>query len=91
MLFQLRLMGVDLLPPGGHNGNSGFDQWEKGAARACLSPFTGVAGSSVRGRGEFRSGLESKEQVKALMARRDKMVAHFEKLVSQKGESEVIY
>jgi len=33
----------------------------------------------------------SKELVKALMARRDKMVAHFEKLVSQKGESEVMY
>ncbi|MBZ5545631.1 MAG: hypothetical protein LAO07_18470 [Acidobacteriia bacterium] len=33
----------------------------------------------------------SKELVKALLARRDKMVAHFEKLVSQKGESEVMY
>jgi hypothetical protein len=33
----------------------------------------------------------SKGQVKALMARRDKILAYFDKLVSQKGEGEVLY
>ncbi len=33
----------------------------------------------------------TKNEVKALMARRDKMVAHFDELVAQKGESEVLY
>jgi hypothetical protein len=36
-------------------------------------------------------GYLNKEEVKALMARRDKIVAYFEKLISQKGESEVLY
>lgn len=33
----------------------------------------------------------TKDQVKALIARRDKMVAYFDKLVAQKGESQVLY
>ena len=33
----------------------------------------------------------SKDEVKALMARRDKMVAYFDKLIAQKGESQVLY
>jgi hypothetical protein len=33
----------------------------------------------------------TKMEVKALMARRDKIVAYFEKLVAQKGENEVLY
>jgi len=33
----------------------------------------------------------TKGQVKALIARRDKMVAYFDKLVAQKGESQVLY
>ena len=33
----------------------------------------------------------TKDEVKALIARRDKMVAHFDELVAQKGESEVLY
>jgi hypothetical protein len=33
----------------------------------------------------------NKEEVKALMARRDKMVAHFQQLVAEKGENEVLY
>jgi len=33
----------------------------------------------------------TKDEVKALIARRDKMVAYFDKLVAQKGESEVLY
>ena len=33
----------------------------------------------------------SKNEVKALIARRDKMVAYFDKLVAQKGESQVLY
>jgi len=30
-------------------------------------------------------------EVQAVMARRDKIVSHFEKLVTQKGENEVLY
>jgi len=33
----------------------------------------------------------SKDEVKAVMARRDKIVAHFQKLIAEKGESEVLY
>jgi hypothetical protein len=33
----------------------------------------------------------TKDEVKALIARRDKMVAYFDKLVAQKGESQVLY
>jgi hypothetical protein len=33
----------------------------------------------------------NKDEVKAVMARRDKIVEHFDKLVAQKGESEVLY
>jgi hypothetical protein len=32
-----------------------------------------------------------KDEVKALIARRDKIVAYFEKLIAQKGESQVLY
>jgi hypothetical protein len=33
----------------------------------------------------------TKDEVKALMVRRDKIVDHFQKLIAQKGESEVLY
>ena len=33
----------------------------------------------------------TKDEVKAVMARRDKIVAYFQKLISQKGETEVLY
>ena len=33
----------------------------------------------------------SKDEVKAVMARRDKIVAQVQKLISEKGESEVLY
>jgi hypothetical protein len=33
----------------------------------------------------------TKDEVKALMARRDKIVAQFQKLSSEKGEKEVFY
>ena len=33
----------------------------------------------------------TKDEVKAVMARRDKIVEHFQKLIAEKGESEVLY
>jgi hypothetical protein len=33
----------------------------------------------------------SKDEVKAVMVRRDKIVAQFQKLISEKGENEVLY
>ena len=33
----------------------------------------------------------NKDEVKAVMARRDKIVTIFQKLISEKGESEVLY
>jgi hypothetical protein len=33
----------------------------------------------------------SQDEVKAVMARRDKIVAQFQKMISEKGESEVLY
>ncbi len=40
---------------------------------------------------EKTSHYLSKDEVKAVMARRDKMVAHFQKLIAEKGENEVLY
>jgi hypothetical protein len=40
---------------------------------------------------EKTRGFLTKEEVKAVMARRDKIVAQFEKLISEKGEKEVLY
>ena len=36
-------------------------------------------------------GFLNKEEVKAVVARRDKIVGHFQKLIAEKGESEVLY
>jgi len=36
-------------------------------------------------------GYLSKDEVKGVMARRDKIVAQFQKMISEKGESEVLY
>ena len=36
-------------------------------------------------------GFLTKDEVKALMIRRDKIVEHFQKLIAEKGESEVLY
>ena len=36
-------------------------------------------------------GYLSKDEVKAVMARRDKIVAQFQKMISEKGEKEVLY
>ena len=36
-------------------------------------------------------GYLNKEEVKALMARRDKILAYFQKLISEKGEAEALY
>lgn len=33
----------------------------------------------------------TKDEVKAVMARRDKIVTYFQKLISEKGENEVLY
>src|SRR5882724_3682598 len=40
---------------------------------------------------EKTKGYLNKEEVKALMARRDKIVAYFQNLISEKGEKEVLY
>ncbi len=43
---------------------------------------------------EIKSKMDShlrKSEIEALMARRDKIVAHFEKLIAEKGEQEVLY
>jgi hypothetical protein len=36
-------------------------------------------------------GFLSKQEVQAIMARRDKIVDHFQKLIAEKGENEVLY
>jgi len=40
---------------------------------------------------EKTSHYLNKDEVKAVMARRDKIVAHFQKLIVEKGENEVLY
>jgi hypothetical protein len=36
-------------------------------------------------------GFLTKEEVHAVMARRDKIVNHFQKLIAEKGETEILY
>jgi hypothetical protein len=36
-------------------------------------------------------GLLNKQEVQAVMARRDKIVEHFQKLIAEKGENEILY
>ena len=40
---------------------------------------------------EKTKGYLTKEEVKTVMGRRDKIVAHFQKLIAEKGENEVLY
>jgi hypothetical protein len=40
---------------------------------------------------EKTSHFLTKDEVKAVMARRDKIVAYFQKLIAEKGENEVLY
>jgi len=40
---------------------------------------------------ERTKGYLTKDEVKAVMARRDKIVVQFQKLISEKGEKEVLY
>jgi hypothetical protein len=40
---------------------------------------------------EKTKGYLTKDEVKGVMARRDKIVDHFQKLIAQKGENEVLY
>jgi hypothetical protein len=40
---------------------------------------------------ERTRGYLSKDEVKAVMARRDKIVTRFQKMISEKGEKEVLY
>jgi hypothetical protein len=40
---------------------------------------------------EKTNGYLTKDEVKAVMARRDKIVAQFQKLITEKGESQVLY
>ena len=40
---------------------------------------------------EKTKGYLTKEEVKTVMARRDKIVAYFQKLIAEKGENEVLY
>jgi hypothetical protein len=36
-------------------------------------------------------GFLTKQEVQAVMTRRDKIVDHFQKLIAEKGESEILY
>jgi hypothetical protein len=40
---------------------------------------------------EKTSHYLSKDQIKAVMARRDKIVAQFQQMIAEKGENEVLY
>jgi len=40
---------------------------------------------------EKTKGYLTKDEVKGVMARRDKIVEHFQKMIAEKGEKEVLY
>jgi len=56
--------------------------------RRLLEKLRALDGSELQQRTE---GYLTKWEVQAVMARRDKIVAYFQKLVAEKGENEVLY
>jgi len=56
--------------------------------RQLFTKLTALDGTELAAR---TKGFLTKEEVKAVMARRDKIVNHFQKLIAEKGESEVLY
>jgi pyrroline-5-carboxylate reductase len=51
-------------------------------------------GATIEGTDELQEKTKrylTKDEVKAVMARRDKIVALLQKLIAEKGESEVLY
>jgi hypothetical protein len=57
-------------------------------SRAVLEKLRTLDAAELK---ERTKGLLNKPEVEGVMARRDKIVAHFEKLVSQKGEAAVLF
>ena len=56
--------------------------------RQLLGKLKALDGSDLASR---TKGFLSKQEVQAVMVRRDKIVDYFQKLVAQKGESEILY
>ncbi len=56
--------------------------------RGLLDKLKMLNGNELAGE---TKGYLTKDEVKAVMARRDKIVAQFEKLIAEKGENEVLY
>jgi hypothetical protein len=56
--------------------------------RQLLTKLKALDGNELATR---TKGFLSKDEVKAVMARRDKIVDHFDKLIASKGENEVLY
>jgi hypothetical protein len=56
--------------------------------RQLLEKLKALDGNELAAR---TKGYLSKDEVKSVMARRDKIVALLQKLISEKGESEVLY
>jgi hypothetical protein len=56
--------------------------------RNLLEKLRSLDENEVMGKTE---GHLTKSEVKAMMARREKIVEHFEKLIAQKGEAAVLY
>ncbi len=56
--------------------------------RQLLEKLKGLDGNELA---EKTKHYLNKDEVKSVMARRDKIVAHFQKLISEKGEKEVLY
>lgn len=56
--------------------------------RQLFTKLKALDGSELAAR---TKGFLTKEEVKAVMARRDKIVGHFQKLIAEKGENEILY
>ena len=56
--------------------------------RQLLSKLKALDGNELAAR---TKGYLNKQEVQAVMARRDKIVDHFQKLIAEKGENEILY
>lgn len=56
--------------------------------RQLFTKLQGLDGNELAAR---TKGYLNKQEIQALMARRDKIVDHFQKLISEKGEDEILY
>ena len=75
-------------PLGLHPGEDPGSSREEVSRKRRLEKLNSLDGNELS---QTTSRYLTKSEIKALMTRRDKIVAYFQKLISEMGESEVLY